>query len=203
MDLNTSLRILDLELPTDPATARQAYTAKVRRWHPDQFPEGSSEKAEADERLKQINIAYARIREYLAFQPPRPEPATEPPPRPQPPSDTDTGRSERRRSWIDHLFDTLNAFAAEGQATPRAPQAEPPPGGRRRTFSQVLDEMGGGRPAACRKPRPASPAAGRCGYPAAPTRPQRRRYGIDAVEGIAPVEPVKPVGRVRGIGRRR
>ena len=75
MDLTTSFKILGLDPQADEGTAKRAYKAQVRRWHPDQFPQGSSVKAGAEEQLKQINIAYARVKAHLALH--RPDPIDE------------------------------------------------------------------------------------------------------------------------------
>ena len=69
MNLTTSFNTLGIGPDTDEAQAKRAYKAQVRRWHPDQFPEGSATKAGAEEQLKQINIAYARVKAHLADAP--------------------------------------------------------------------------------------------------------------------------------------
>lgn len=208
MDLTTSYKILGLDPQVDEAGAKRAYKAQVRRWHPDQFPDGSSVKATAEEQLKQINIAYARVKAHLSLHRPAPIDTLggAPPHRSSggAPHRETSPRQKPQRSWVDHLFDALNAFTSlRGDDSRRSAddhQADPKP---KRSFDQVLDEMTGG----------VNPSGGRSGKT---TRQHARRrspaaYGQyrrqgSRVEGVDPMEskgPVKPVGRVRGIGRNR
>ena len=202
MNLTTSFNILGIGPDTDEAQAKRAYKAQVRRWHPDQFPEGSATKAGAEEQLKQINIAYARVKAHLATH--RPTPAAPPPPdqdtadRPEP-----TDEKSKRRSWVDHLFDTLNAFAGNRAAEPPSPPADETDSNRRKSFEQVLDEMASGGLPPKKKRQPGDPAAAHrraaSGY-----RLYRRSGGtVGTVGSPESPGPVKPVGRVRGIGRSR
>ena len=91
MDLITSYKILGIEPKADENSIKRAYKAQVRRWHPDQFAEGSGLKAEAEEQLKQINIAYARIKSHLTLHGPPPK-AKKSPRRP-PPRSPESGRA--------------------------------------------------------------------------------------------------------------
>jgi hypothetical protein len=50
---------------------RKAYKAFVKTWHPDRFPQGSRQQRHAEEKLKDINAAYRRIRNHWAAD--RPE----------------------------------------------------------------------------------------------------------------------------------
>jgi len=207
MNLATSFKTLGIGPEADEAQAKRAYKAQVRRWHPDQFPEGSATKAGAEEQLKQINIAYARVKAHLAMH--RPDPTVSASATPPYPGQGRTDRHEppggnsKKRSWVDHLFDALNAYAGNRAGEPSAPPDGETDTNRRKTFEQVLDEMaGGGIPPKPRR-RPGKPAAaGRrsaSGY---------RHYGrkgatMGTVGGSESPGPVKPVGRVRGIGRNR
>ena len=205
MNLTTSFDTLGIDPGADEAQAKRAYKAQVRRWHPDQFPEGSATKAGAEEQLKQINVAYARIKVHLAKR--RPDPSHAANASPTPPRQNTTVRNEshgeksRKRSWANHLFDALNAFAGNRSSEPPIPP--PPPGrtdtNRGQSFGQVLDEMAGGKIYPKPKRQSRHPAAARratTGY----------RHHSGAVDGVGSTEspgPVKPVGRVRGIGRSR
>lgn len=203
MNLMNSFNLLGLSPEANATQAKRAYKAQVRRWHPDRFPAGSATKARAEEQLKHINIAYARVREHLSVH--RPESPPSPPAQPSEDSTTTTNAKDRRtntRSWVDHLFDTLNAFAGRRQEhqSPAASVKTRPKG--RKRFSQVLDEMAGGRVATqtdrpARKRKDAGPAA--AGY----RHPRRSGSSVGAVGGTQRPGPVKPVGRVRGIGRSR
>lgn len=202
MNLTTSFNTLGIGPETDEAQAKRAYKAQVRRWHPDQFPEGSATKAGAEEQLKQINIAYARVKAHLATH--RPTPAAPPPPgqgtadRPEP-----TDKKSKKRSWVDHLFDTLNAFTGNRAAEPPSPPADETVANRRKSFEQVLDEMAGGGIPPKQKRQPGNPGAAHR-RAASGCRLYRRSGGaVGAVGSPESPGPVKPVGRVRGIGRSR
>jgi hypothetical protein len=200
MNLLTSFKILGIPSDADETQAKRAYKAQVRRWHPDQFPEGSDSKSGAEEQLKQINIAYGRIKEHLATRGPSPASHTADTPRPETADPVRPAAGQPgKKSWIDALFDTLNAFSREWRREPSSPQPGRRPANRRKNFGEVLDEMAGGT---------ISPPKGRgrrgirrnaAGY-------RRHRGGggpVDAVGAADRVGPVRPVGRVRGIGRRR
>jgi curved DNA-binding protein CbpA len=204
MDLKTSFNILGLDPEADEASAKRAYKAKVRRWHPDQFPEGSDTKDGAEEHLKQINIAYARVKAHVAGN--RHAPGVTPRP---PHSPRDTARREattdeqaEKRSWVDHLFDTLNAFAGKREGQPTEPAADQADAIRQKTFGQVLDEMAGGSISIKPKRQPGGPAAAQR-RAAAYRRYRSRGSTVGGVGGTESPGPVKPVSRVRGIGRSR
>lgn len=202
MDLKTSFNILGLDPEADEASAKRAYKAKVRRWHPDQFPEGSDTKAGAEEQLKQINIAYARVKAHVAAVRPDPGVTATPPPRDTVRPDGTSGEQAEKRSWVDHLFDTLNAFAGKREGWPAEPAADKADAIRQKTFGQVLDEMAGGSICAKPKRQPGRTAATprrAAGY----RRHRGRGSTVGSVGGSESPGPVKPVSRVRGIGRRR
>ena len=203
MNVLSSFNLLGLSPEADAAQAKRAYKAQVRRWHPDQFPAGSATRARAEERLKQINIAYTRVREHLSTH--RPEPTPSPPVHPSDDRTTQTNAQDQRtnsRSWVDHLFETLNAFAGGRRDNP-SPAASPkaPPKLRKR-FGQVLEEMTGGR-IATRTDRPARKRTDAGSAAAGYRRSRPRGSGVGPVGGTQSPGPVKPVGRVRGIGRSR
>jgi DnaJ-class molecular chaperone len=206
MNLTTSLNTLGIGLEADEAQAKRAYKAQVRRWHPDQFPEGSATKAGAEEQLKQINIAYARVKEHLSRCRPNPivtATAAQPPPD-QGGADghAPPGEKTKKRSWVNHLFDALNAYAGNRAGEPSAPPYDKTDINRRKSFGQVLDEMAGSRLPQNKSDNRATPQP----LAAAPLP----ATGFTAVKGsvgkVGASEspgPVKPVGRVRGIGRSR
>jgi DnaJ-class molecular chaperone len=201
VDLKTSLDILGLGPQADDGQAKRAYKAQVRRWHPDQFPEGSAIHVKAEERLKRINIAYARVKAHLAFHRPV-SPAS--PAQPQRDSAEGSGTSEKnaeKRSWVDHLFDTLNHMAGARGAEPPTPPAAQGKTNRGKSFEQVLGEMAGGRIPPQTKAGGGRPTAGRryaAGY-----GHQRSGTGVGAVDALKRPGPIRPVGRVRRIDNNR
>jgi hypothetical protein len=207
MNLTTSLNTLGIGLEADEAQAKRAYKAQVRRWHPDQFPEGSATKAEAEEQLKQINIAYARVKEHLSRCKPNPiVTATAA----QPPSDqggadghAPPGEKTKKRSWVNHLFDALNAFAGNHAGEPSAPPYDKTDINRQKSFGQVLDEMAGSRLPPKQKRQPGNPAAARRRAASGHRLYGRKGVAVGKVGASESPGPVKPVGRVRGIGRSR
>lgn len=204
MDLKTSFDILGIGPQTDAAQAKRAYKAQVRRWHPDQFPEGSTTKAGAEERLKQINIAYARVKAQIAMHWPAPGTTDNASPshrrqqtsRPEP-----VDRKPKKRSWIDYLFETLNTFVANRDGDPSAAQDDQNDINRHKTFEQVLHETGAGNIS----PKPNHPSGSPAFRPSATGYGNFRRKGdtVGEVGGTESPGPVKPVGRVRGIGKSR
>jgi len=207
MNLTTSFKTLGIGMEVDEAQAKRAYKAQVRRWHPDQFPEGSAAKTGAEEQLKQINIAYARVRTHLATHRPAPTvsaSATSPPPdHPGTDRHDKAGEKAKKRSWVDHLFDAIHAYAGNRTDAPPVPPEDETDTNRRKTFEQVLNEMAGGGIPSKLKRRPADhPDAGRrvgSGYRHA----GRKGRAVGTVGGAESPGPVKPVSRVRGIGRNR
>jgi len=207
MNLTTSFNTLGIDPETDEAQAKRAYKAQVRRWHPDQFPEGSVTKVEAEEQLKQINIAYARVKAHLAMHRPNPTAtATASPPHPHPGSagrHKPPGEKSKKRSWVDHLFDALNTYTGNRAGEPSAPLEDETANNRRKTFEQVLDEMAGGGISPKQKGQTKNPAATRRHAASGYRRCGRKGGAVGTVGGSESPGPVKPVGRVRGIGRSR
>ncbi len=65
MDIIKSYRTLELESGASLSDVRKAYKDMVRVWHPDRFAGNSRLRAKANEKLKEINIAYGEIKRYL------------------------------------------------------------------------------------------------------------------------------------------
>jgi hypothetical protein len=55
-------QLLGLEYGAAPDRVKKAYKAFVKTWHPDRFPQGSQQQQLAEEKLKDVNAAYRRIR---------------------------------------------------------------------------------------------------------------------------------------------
>jgi hypothetical protein len=59
-------QLLGLENDASPEKVKKAYKSFVKTWHPDRFPLGSQQQQLAENRLKDINAAYHRIRSSWA-----------------------------------------------------------------------------------------------------------------------------------------
>lgn len=81
MDLSTALAILGLQDNCNAREMRDAYLDLVKVWHPDRFPPNSRLRTKAEEKLKEINEAYALLSEAIPPTQPR-RTQTHPPPSP-------------------------------------------------------------------------------------------------------------------------
>lgn len=66
MNIRESFQILDLEPGVSEAEVRQAYKDIVSVWHPDRFSNNPRLRQKAEQKLKQINLAYETVRAFLA-----------------------------------------------------------------------------------------------------------------------------------------
>jgi hypothetical protein len=154
------------------------------------------------------NIAYARVKAYLTLHHPAPPDApTDRRPHPhrgEPRQPDAPDKKPPRRSWVDHLFDTLNAFTGNRDDHQKPTASQTIKENRRHSFERVLDEMTGGQaPPTATHPRTGNAFAGRRRHAAGYRRCRRHGGRVGTVEGTERVDPVKPVSRVRGIGRNR
>jgi TonB family protein len=84
-DYDSDCRILEVEPEASLEEIRQAYRDQTKVWHPDRFPNDIRLQKKAEEKLKQINMAYQRLcgrrgtYEFLI-----PSRSTDPPPEPSP-----------------------------------------------------------------------------------------------------------------------
>ena len=63
-DINTYLRVLELEPGASEAEIKQAYRDLVFVWHPDRFVDHPRLQKKAQEKLKQLNLAYEFLKSY-------------------------------------------------------------------------------------------------------------------------------------------
>jgi tetratricopeptide (TPR) repeat protein len=61
LDINHAYEILELEPGASPAQVKRAYRKLVKIWHPDRFL-NPKQKQEAEEKIKQINAAYNKLK---------------------------------------------------------------------------------------------------------------------------------------------
>jgi TonB family protein len=69
-DYDSDCRILDIEPGASPEEARQAYLDQTKIWHPDRFSSDIRLQKKAEEKLKQINLAYQRLCGGGPYEPP-------------------------------------------------------------------------------------------------------------------------------------
>lgn len=65
--LRRASELLELDERASLHEVKKAYRAKARRWHPDKTGEGN--RAEAEERMKALNEAYALLKAYCERYP--------------------------------------------------------------------------------------------------------------------------------------
>lgn len=205
MDIRTCFTLLDLDPNATIEEAKLAYKAQVRRWHPDQFPAGSVTQMGAQEQLKRINIAYARIKAHIPSRPHRP---TAPQKQSASRSRSRAHKSQAQRApsrktkkhgWLDTLFDMLNTFSDHHATSSTPSRQKKTTAKKQKRFDQVLGEMTGDTISkdtrSSRKSFVRSPM---------PNRHRKNRGStIGSVEGIKSPDPIRPIGRIRGIGRNR
>ncbi|VAW95224.1 hypothetical protein MNBD_GAMMA22-5 [hydrothermal vent metagenome] len=61
---NKYYKILNLSTDSDLQSCRYSYKKSVKQWHPDKFNDDLNAQRLAEEKLKEINIAYANITDY-------------------------------------------------------------------------------------------------------------------------------------------
>ncbi|HPA15937.1 MAG TPA: J domain-containing protein [Desulfobacterales bacterium] len=66
MNLRQCFEILELDDNASLEEAKQAYKDIVNVWHPDRFSHSPRLKEKAEKKLKEINVAYARVVSYLS-----------------------------------------------------------------------------------------------------------------------------------------
>jgi hypothetical protein len=69
MDIQKCFDILELGRDATPDDARQAYRDLVSIWHPDRYAHNSRLQQKAEEKLKEINVAYRILQSYLELKP--------------------------------------------------------------------------------------------------------------------------------------
>src|SRR6267378_4794616 len=84
-DYESDFRTLDVEPGASHEEIRQAYHDQTKVWHPDRFPNDIRLQKKAEEKLKQINMAYQRLyRRRGTYEFLIPSRSTDPPPEPSP-----------------------------------------------------------------------------------------------------------------------
>ena len=68
MDIDKCYEILEVNKSASPEQVRQAYKDLVNIWHPDRVSNNRRLKQKAEDKLKEINIAYEKVNSYLSSQ---------------------------------------------------------------------------------------------------------------------------------------
>ena len=66
MNNQQAYRVLGIDEHSTPREAKIAYLKLVKRWHPDQFSSDDSLKPEAEELIRQINLAYEIVQSDIS-----------------------------------------------------------------------------------------------------------------------------------------
>lgn len=66
MDIQKSFQILELDPSASIDDAKQAYKIQVKFYHPDRFVEDPEQKQKAEEKLKEVNLAYEQVKSFLS-----------------------------------------------------------------------------------------------------------------------------------------
>ena len=64
MDIEKCFEIFELDRRASPYEVKQAYKDIVNVWHPDRFSNNPRLKQKAEEKLKEINVAYETLKSY-------------------------------------------------------------------------------------------------------------------------------------------
>ena len=213
MDLEQGFRILGLGRADDTETGRRAWRALVRRWHPDRFARNPAMRTLAEERIKEINRAWALVAPHLPPAPRQPAGGTQ-----KADHFTDSGvlsfrpglKRLLRRIRLRRILREI--FSSSHRTSPKTGQdATGIPKKRRRvwkekSFDEVFEEVSGADSSGCKS----DPEAATDGRPARRSTARHRPPGnagtvdgINGVEGVDPIDAPGRPGRVRGIGRDR
>ncbi len=68
MNIEQSFEILELDRGASTDEIKQSYKDIVTVWHPDRFPNNSRLKQKAEEKLKEVNVAYDTLKSYLSSE---------------------------------------------------------------------------------------------------------------------------------------
>jgi len=69
MPLKQYLKILELEESADLAKLNEHYRYKIKQFHPDLFADNPARQKEADEKTKELNLAYSELKRILPKAP--------------------------------------------------------------------------------------------------------------------------------------
>jgi len=184
MKLTEAFSLLGVPPQTPALLVHQAYRRMVKQWHPDRYADQPGLSAEAENRLKLINLAYALIKAHVKAQPAGPTVAAQPKPAAaNPPGQNYPPRFHQGRPRMM----SPQRMASFSPSPPVRPAG---------VFHSVVQ-------AASRHPRQLQqPEAIKVPRPA--RKPDRARYGrkpsgsmgVASVAAVSPVQPIRPVSPI-------
>lgn len=198
MNVQTALHTLGLGNLDHPDEIHGAYRRRVKQWHPDQFPRNSEMQSMAEERLKQINQAYAVLNEHtkklhISHGNIIKNSCSES----QNQRDDEGGESVYRKGIMDWLRNviTRRGYAPQDSHSADTPRrdSKPASGMGSAGFDRILRQARNGRK---RQSDDAPPIARRL----MPVSHFRRSSIGTRIEGSRSISPVLPIRRVRRIG---
>ena len=68
MDIERCFEIFELDRRASPEEVKQAYKDTVNVWHPDRFSNNPRLKQKAEEKLKEVNVAYETLKSHLSSE---------------------------------------------------------------------------------------------------------------------------------------
>jgi len=219
MNMNRDFETFGLDSTASMEEVRSVYKKLVKTWHPDQFPTDSHLKDTAEEKIKQINSAYGRIKSFLKYSNERVSQN-----RPE------TGKQSRyypfqKKMSGGNVFRCIFGMLSEGLDRifdPEKIQKKAEQSGRegdslvRRfarsshlrkndsetdsdSFENILNRKLHTKASHGLKVEPIQPKSGKRNG-----RPGLRRSGyVRRTSNAGPISPIQPVSRVRGIGKDR
>ena len=153
MDIEQSFEILELDRGASTDEIKQSYKDIVTVWHPDRFSNNPRLKQKAEEKLKEVNVAYDTLKSYLSSEQ-RMEPKQE---KAQPDAtaydkteavvEAGTGIALSLWSCLSSLFQSVVTDVKTGMEQGRLGQSQRGAGcgGRSRRREKGMGRCGGGR----------------------------------------------------------
>jgi len=203
MDIETALRLLELERPLALVQVHRAYRRMVKRWHPDQFAHQPAIHALAEERLKSINLAYTMVKDHINDQTitgirpgdfqgsSRPTSTFAPKPMAQATPYRPQQVGKRSASTTSSRRDRAVPDSAPSGGRPRSTLKKPAS-----SFERILREAG--------QTKKSSP---NCRYSGArprfglhPGRGSKKGCRVEGSAPISPLQPIRPISGIRPIG---
>ncbi len=153
MDIKQSFEILELDRGASTDEIKQSYKDIVTVWHPDRFSNNPRLRQRAEEKLKEVNVAYDTLKSYLSSEQ-RMEPKQEnaqpdaaPYDKTEAVVEAGTGIALSLWSYLSSLFQSVVTDVKTGmeQGSLDQSQRRAGCGGRGRRRDKGMGRRGGGR----------------------------------------------------------